>query len=236
MRSILGLTGLRGSGKDTVAKMLLANGWKRLSFGDAIYIEVSEAYGVSIDFLQNRDTKELPLERMALKYCTNLEFVDVFLADAGYKKSLRRALNEDKVLARPGMRRRLKKALSKPLSPRKVLQIWGTEYRRVVYRDDYWREQVRLAIVAEPNTNFVITDVRYPDEGEMLRNMGASIARVSRPGLGGADDPGLQHQSETMMLNYPVDTTFINEEGAQGLAKLEAVVHNTLLPTLAKAA
>lgn len=223
MQQIVGLMGLRGSGKDTAAKTLVAAGWQRVAFADALYREAADAYGVELEFLQNRDTKETPLARLALEQCNDAEFIDVVLQARGVARSLRRAMR-DKSFLRPGMTRRLKKELKKPLSPRFVLQWWGTEYRRMRYRDDYWREQVRQVILANPDINFIITDVRFPDEGSMLKGMGGTVSRVVRPGLAGSNDPALMHSSERAMLDYPEDMLFTNHEGSAGLAQLQADV------------
>lgn len=235
MREILGLNGFRGAGKDTVAKVLIAEGWKRASFGDAIYQEAADSFGQSVEFFGNRETKEKPMPQLALKHSDNLEYVETVLRVLGCSKTLRRALTEVKLLSRPGVARRLKKVLAEPRSPRQILQIWGYEYRRLVYRDDYWREQVRLMLLAEPNTNFVITDVRFPDEADMLKGMGARLARVVRPALA-VDDPAMLHSSETALLKYPIATVLVNEEGEKGLAKLTETVRNTFLIETALAA
>lgn len=55
---IIGLSGAPGAGKDTVADML---DMKKLSFSDRIYQEVAQAYGVSVDYLQDRINKDNPM-------------------------------------------------------------------------------------------------------------------------------------------------------------------------------
>ncbi len=203
-RVILGLNGIRGSGKDTVASMLVKAGWVRCSFGDAIYREVAEDFGVTIEFLQNRETKELPQPELALEHCTDQVFVGVMVG-----------LNPTVPLAT---------LLSQPRSPREILQYWGTEYRRELCGDGYWRDQVAAWLRANPTVNAVITDVRYPEEADLVLEMGGMLARVKRPGLALGNDPGLLHISERAMLLYPIPCVLTNHEGPKGLENLEQAV------------
>ncbi len=106
---LIGILGLKGSGKDTAAEMLTGCGFTRMAFADALYAEASRSYEVTPHFLARRDTKEEPLERLALKHCLDAQFVGLFTADEA-----RGQLTVDQVL-------------STPRSPRWVLQQWGTE-------------------------------------------------------------------------------------------------------------
>lgn len=208
MQKVVGLVGLRGSGKDTAAQFLVALGWRRIAFADALYLEVAEAFGVTVEFLQRRETKESPLPELALINCKDALYVTTFL---GYEneKAFEAGATLDEVEQR-----------NKPRSPREILQVWGTEYRRQMINDNYWRAQVATEVRAHPNTNFVITDVRFPDEGILVEGeLGGELGRIERPGLGGADDKALSHASERAMLNYPIARVFQNEEGAEGLAR-----------------
>lgn len=214
MQKVVGLVGLRGSGKDTAAQFLVDLGWRRIAFADALYLEVAEAFGVTIEFLQRRETKETPLQELALQNCKDDIFVACVLAieDARFTAE---------GLPHPGVVAQL----SAPRSPREILQLWGTEYRRQMYNDDYWRAQVQRTIQANPDVNFVITDVRFPDEGHLVEgDLGGQLGRIHRPGLGGANDKALLHSSEVAMLDYPISRVFLNEEGPEGLLNFRQAV------------
>lgn len=215
---ILGLIGTKGSGKDTVAGILTkSKDWVRVAFADPLYAEVAEAFGVSVAFLQNRDTKETPLPQLALSNCNQdlEEGVPTFAAMmlANYK------LPQETTL----------EAMAKPRSPREILQLWGSEYRRALFRDDYWLQQAKQVIQARPDLNFVISDVRYPNEVAMLKSINGVLARIVRPAMAVQGDPAMLHSSEQMMLNQPVDITLVNEEGPKGLSSLEAQVSQKFL-------
>lgn len=215
MQKVVGLLGLRGSGKDTAALALVEKGWERVAFADALYLEVSAAFGVSVEFLRDRDRKEVPQAELALNRCTDPLFVAVMLEDMGLP-------------LREGQWPQIEEALRAPRSPREILQKWGTEYRRMHFSDNYWRDQVAALIKASPQRNFVVTDVRFPDEARLLeREFEGKLARVVRPGLAGQDDPALQHASEQAMLRYPVPYEFVNEEGLDKLQAFQGQVVKT---------
>jgi len=214
MQKVVGLVGLRGSGKDTAAKFLMACGWRRIAFADALYLEVATAFNVTVEFLQRRDTKESPLPELALANCQDPLFVECFLA---YEEKGRAQFVQDSVPREEQLRQ--------PRSPREILQVWGTEYRRVMFRDDYWREQVHQVIAADPTTNFVITDVRFPDEARLVeQTLNGVLGRIRRPGLPGADDKALMHSSEVAMLEYPIEREFLNAEGESGMNQFRVAI------------
>lgn len=213
MQQVVGLVGLRGAGKDTAAQALLEQGWRRIAFADALYLEAADAFAVTVEFLQRRETKESPLAELALINCKDPTYVGVFL---GY---------ESERLAAEGVDIPPMTMLTQPRSPREILQVWGTEYRRKLYEDSYWRDQVEQVIRANPGDNFVVTDVRFPDEASLVEDtLGGSLARIVRPGLPGAEDKALLHSSEVAMLDYPIESVFINAEGAEGRDILRAAV------------
>ena len=116
MQKVVGLVGLRGSGKDTAAKFLMACGWRRIAFADALYLEVANAFNVTVEFLQRRDTKESPLPELALANCQDPLFVECFLA---YDKNCHTQFVQDSVPKAEQIRQ--------PRSPREILQVWGTD-------------------------------------------------------------------------------------------------------------
>ena len=60
---IIGLCGPAGAGKNTVSDFLAEDyGFKSVSFAEPIYRAVSEITGLSVEQLQDRQTKEEPIE------------------------------------------------------------------------------------------------------------------------------------------------------------------------------
>lgn len=160
---LIGLTGPARSGKNTVADHLCARyGYTRMAFSDALYEEVSDAFRVPQKFLRADDTKDAPTYSMAPARCRDQEFINV-------------AIGEIDKIYKAGCGSVLFLPWREELSPRQVLQWWGTEYRRA--RDpDYWVKklaerysQFLIASVHPRPFQVVVDGVRYPNEVAWLR-------------------------------------------------------------------
>lgn len=79
-------------------------------------------------------------------------------------------------------------------SMRWFLQMLGTECLRDVIRDDFWihRAAIELddlilrAVAHDEKVNVVITDVRFQNEAEFVRQRGGVLVNVVRPGVEGS--------------------------------------------------
>jgi hypothetical protein len=65
------------------------------------------------------------------------------------------------------------------LTPRWVLQYWGTEVCRKAFHDDIWIAALE-ARLSRRSDNTVISDVRFPNEIQSIRNAGGKIVWVKR--------------------------------------------------------
>lgn len=65
---------------------------------------------------------------------------------------------------------------------RSLLQVWGTEFRRNLCGNEYWIEKMDVALKAcKEHYDYVfITDVRFDNECEFIKNNGGQIVRVER--------------------------------------------------------
>jgi adenylate kinase family enzyme len=151
---LLGLAGKAGVGKDTVADYLVARyGFTKFSFSDALYREVATAFGVAETELRDRSLKEIESPVLALERCVDDRFISHVLAQS---------LDVRNITA--------------PLSPRQVLQWWGTEYRRT-QDHNYWIAKAEesmynlWAMYQYPEQRpqyFVNASVRFPNEREWV--------------------------------------------------------------------
>jgi hypothetical protein len=68
---------------------------------------------------------------------------------------------------------------AKPTAPwmRSVLQWWGTEYRRA-QDQDYWVDKMAARI--EPDSKYVLTDVRFANESALVRRLGGVVWLIER--------------------------------------------------------
>ena len=65
------------------------------------------------------------------------------------------------------------------LTPRWVLQYWGTEVCRKAFHDDIWIAALE-ARLSRRSDNTVISDVRFPNEIASIKNAGGKIVWVKR--------------------------------------------------------
>jgi len=72
------------------------------------------------------------------------------------------------------------KETGREITPRLVLQEFGTECMRKGFFDGIWVSMVKNEIVKNPKQNYVVPDVRFPNEGIMLNSLGGHVWRVRR--------------------------------------------------------
>lgn len=65
------------------------------------------------------------------------------------------------------------------LTPRWILQYWGTEVCRSGFHDDMWIASLENKM-RKTGDNIVISDVRFPNEIAAIRNSGGIVVRVKR--------------------------------------------------------
>jgi hypothetical protein len=69
------------------------------------------------------------------------------------------------------------------LTPRLMLQLWGTEVCRNGFHDDIWIASLENKM-RKTTDNIVISDVRFPNEIKAIHNAGGIVVRIKR-----GDDP-----------------------------------------------
>ena len=89
------------------------------------------------------------------------------------------------------------------LTPRWVLQYWGTEVCRTVFHDDIWIASLENKM-RKTGDNIVISDVRFPNEIKAIHNAGGIVVRVKR-----GEDPTWYNDACDMNAgekcsNYPI--------------------------------
>lgn len=163
---VIGISGPRDAGKDTVGQLLATHaGFTPLAFADALYHEIATAYQVDVATLQQRETKETPLRMLALSRCLDADFVASIALH--YQR-------QGEIVA-----------LDAPCSPRQILRWWAETYRCA--RDPkYWTRRLAARVtdafrmcIAE---RFAITDVSKPLEADLVRSWGGLLWQVKRPG------------------------------------------------------
>jgi hypothetical protein len=190
---LIGLTGQPGVGKDTCAQLLERHGYRSTAFSEALYLEIGEAFGLGIDLLQHRDTKELPLACLAITMCRDAAYIDRM-----------HALGHD---------------LYAPRSPRWTLQQWGTEYRRA-QDPTYWLRRVAQWVGRQRGIGcglLIVRDVKLQNEADLVRALGGEVWRVlSRRATALHTDTQL-HASEAQAAAIATDDMVINDGSFEAL-------------------
>lgn len=69
--------------------------------------------------------------------------------------------------------------LGREITPRLMLQLWGTEVCRMGFHDDIWIASLENKLRGSPD-DVVITDCRFPNEIRAIRSAGGIVVRVVR--------------------------------------------------------
>ena len=199
---VIGLTGPMGSGKDTVADLLTTHcGAHKLAFADALRGEISDAFNIETVFLTRRETKEHPLSALALAHCLDTAFVGRMIIQ-------HQQFNDDVL------------DLNTPRSPRQIMQWWGTEYRRA-RNPHYWTRALSQRVADMHRWGhahrFVLTDLRFANEADLIREFGGTIWQIMRPGL--ADTEG-GHPSAVTGSEFKPDQVIHNNHDLRHLQQL----------------
>jgi hypothetical protein len=88
------------------------------------------------------------------------------------------------------------------LTPRWVLQRWGTEVCRKGFHDDIWIASVENKM-RKTTDNIVISDVRFPNEIKAIHNAGGLVIRIKR-----GDDPEWYDAAASMNQGPNGNTTW----------------------------
>lgn len=109
--------------------------------------------------------------------------------------------------------------IGKAFTGREYLQWFGTEGHRDVFEPDFWVNAVLPHNwVDDPEEVLVITDVRFPNEAERIRDLGGDVWLIERPEVEGDDS----HASEQVLPFDLLDYTIVNDST---LEELRAQVH-----------
>lgn len=140
---IIGITGLIGSGKDTVASIIqeYKPEYRRMSFASRLKDMTAALYHWDRQMLEGLTKEDRELREQKDGHLSLL-------------------LNQD-------------------ITPRNQLQKLGAGLKELVAQN-LWAMLVKDEIIREGYKNVLITDVRYPDELDMIRSLGGIILEVRR--------------------------------------------------------
>jgi len=185
---IIGMCGLIGTGKDTVADVLVNEyNFQKISFADKLKDGVATVFGWDRQMLEGA-TDESRKWR---------EATDTFWS----------------------------KEVGKDITPRLVLQLFGTDCMRNGFFDGIWVSLVKQEILNNPKNHYVLPDVRFENEAKMIKSINGEVWRICR----GSDPqwftdyiennvvPTQVHQSEWRWAKLNFDHIVYNDSSIEAL-------------------
>lgn len=87
---------------------------------------------------------------------------------------------------------------------RELLQRMGTEVGRELYGENFWVDRVMSQV--KSTGDYVITDVRFPNEEAAVHQAGGKVLRIVRDGVGAVN----AHVSDTGVDSLNIDGAILN--------------------------
>lgn len=193
MALVVGLHGPAGSGKDTVGDYLVNTcGWtKKLSYAANLKQMCRDIF-----FLSRFDVEE-QAGKQAL-FTKPLTFTDRNLGSVMYWMSR----THGSYPLRKGSKEKVRSLVGTKLkNPRDVLQFVGTDICRELV-PSYHLDIVNQQIKEEPSGKFVVTDVRFPNEGDLILDVfSGHVFLLERENIE-TKNINRKHPSESSMLDW----------------------------------
>jgi hypothetical protein len=189
---IIGVCGLIGAGKDTIADYLVnIHEFRRDSFAATLKDAVSSVFGWDRIMLEGRTRSSREWR----------EQPDAWWSDR----------------------------LGREITPRWILQWWGTEVCRRGFHDDIWIASLENKL-RNSQDHVVISDCRFPNEIRAIRDQGGYVIRVMR-----GPDPAWFQQARNCLvqeIDPPPDLPHASEWAWAGTEFDRVIMNNGTLDDL----
>jgi hypothetical protein len=244
---IIGISGKIGSGKDTIGKIIQylifnssvisinhwlqhdqiyhshQSGWKIKKFADSLKDIVCLLIGCTREQLEDREFKEKELgeEWWYQEYIH--KFSGKYVKIPYGNKIPEDVYNDDS-----------KGAFIK-LTPRLFMQLIGTEVAKEIHPsvwvNNLMKDYKQIGMMADEikgiyklYPNWIITDLRFPNELKAIKDRGGISIRVNRHNHPNDINPNTEHPSETALDDAEFDYTIINNGTIEDLIEKVKVV------------
>jgi len=194
---VLGLGAMAGAGKDTFLDLLADRAdIVNVKFADALTDEVAALFSERVtreDFQALRDNSHDKDVKMGVFRARNVEndHYKGFLAMQGYD-------------------------LDAPMSIRDHLVLYGTDYaRKFRGQEDVWLRKglERIEEVRSKGLIPVVTDVRFPNEAQAIKDLGGTLVSITADWLANRALDAITAKAEGLLKDVQFDAKLINVWG-----------------------
>ncbi len=106
------------------------------------------------------------------------------------------------------------------ITPRTAMQKIGTEMFRDIISKDFWLKRIRKEIERADGSPMVITDCRFQNEADFIRELGGTIVYIKRDAVEVSNPSESKlHPSELAFYNITPDVTIENNGTLEELEK-----------------
>ncbi len=201
---IIGLCGFAGSGKGTLADILVENhNFRKISFATKLKDVASVMFGWDRDLLEGITDESRAWREEIDEYWSN--------------------------------------ELEQEVTPRIVLQIFGTDCVRNNLHNNIWVSIIKKTLIDNPDVNWVIPDIRFPNEVDVIQQqLNGSVWWIKRGELPdwyrtaavdneiGSNDMLTKysevHESEYKWINTQFDNIIENDSSIEELGYIVALL------------
>jgi hypothetical protein len=218
---IVAFTGYAGAGKDEAANGL---GFTKLAFADALRQACVEAFGWPMEFFTDRALKDTPIPGWPVR-TPHVSF-EVVAYEIALHTAGRVCESDDEELFRfiaARARLVLRRVRQEPVTPRRILQVVGTDIVRHVW-PTAWIELWKLE--AGKHENVAVPDCRFLNEAAAFREMGGVVIRILRTGAGARSGAG--HESELEIDSIKPDAVICNDGSIEDLRHMVLLTMSAL--------
>ncbi|QCW23871.1 deoxynucleoside-5'-monophosphate kinase [Pantoea phage vB_PagS_AAS21] len=232
MTFYIGLCGDAGAGKDTVANMMqeyFEGSATKYSFAEPVYRLAAAILGTTVPDLENRSTKEVTQSWQITQRCL-VNARDYFNSiNLDHYKDFPEAWHEFVVHLENYMQpysslyEKEDTIFTLSISPRKMLELVGTELGREILQQDVWIDRIVRDVALNKVRVAIISDVRFENEAKFIHDKEGELIKITSP-----KNPykiNSNHPSNNGIDAEYLTGIIVNE--MNGLKELEEEVHST---------
>lgn len=201
-RYIVGFTGRKGSGKTTAAQAYLRLGYSLINFADTLKGIARSVFDLTEEQTDG-DQKEEQVPGLPDGW-TPRRLMQLIGTETGRQGDFSWA-------AELGRQSELEQAFAR---------------RDLKPGENCWVDGMKNHLMWEGDTSFVVADVRFPNELDMIRKMGGVVWRVERPSMSRIP---ATHPSEQFIDTLPVEATIQNDSTVEEFLRRVRVNHARFL-------